>query len=57
MKEIIDLDNVIKVKEEIEKLEGTNISLDSGENVVILKAGVKKLKDKGVLIYRYQITE
>jgi hypothetical protein len=57
VKEIIDLDNVIKVKEEIEKLEGTNISLDSGENVVILKAGVKKLKDKGVLIYRYQITE
>ncbi|WP_170834701.1 hypothetical protein [Natronincola peptidivorans] len=39
----------------IKSVEGSEITLDSGEKVTILKGDVKEKKEDAILIYRYQL--
>ena len=43
------------LKEYIEALEGTQVTLDDGKVAEILKADIKERKGKATLIFRYQL--
>ncbi len=43
------------VKQYITDISGTNITLDSGQTVTILKGDIKEKNDEAILLYRYQL--
>ncbi len=55
VKEELDPKNAATVKQYIEGLVGSNITLETGQEVAILKGDVKERKDKAMLIFRYQL--
>lgn len=55
VKESVDPKNAEIVSEYISNIKGTDIVLESGEVVKLLKVGLKERKGKYMLIYRYQL--
>lgn len=55
VKESVDAQHAETVSKYISNIEGTNITLESGEVAKLLKAGLKERKGKYMLIYRYQL--
>lgn len=55
VKENVEPEYGDKVEAYVSKLEGSEVTLSSGQVVKIIKAGVKERKGEYVLIFRYQI--
>ncbi|KNF07540.1 hypothetical protein CLPU_15c00340 [Gottschalkia purinilytica] len=55
VKEEVEPQYASAVSEHIEKIQGTEIELESGEKAKILKGGVKERNGQATLIYRYQL--
>lgn len=55
IKEDIELSEIEKLKEYIEKISGSDIELETGDKVKILKADIKERKGEAFLIFRYQV--
>jgi len=49
------MEEIDKVKEYIEKVNGTVLTLSDGRKVDLLKADIKTRKESAFLIYRYQL--
>ena len=55
VKEMVEPSQASKVKQYIIEVSGTNITLDSGQIVTILKGDIKEKNDEAILLYRYQL--
>lgn len=55
VKEIIAPEHVNDVKSYLNSNAGSNITLDNGKVVTLLKGDIKEKGDEAILIFRYQL--
>lgn len=55
VKEEVEAKNSEEVRKTFKEIEGKNITLDTGEEVEILKGDVRERKGKYTLIFRYKL--
>ncbi|WP_425447908.1 hypothetical protein [Dethiothermospora halolimnae] len=55
MKEEVKPDMAEEINNYINKVSGSNVTLSDGQQVTILKGGVREQRGKSILIYRYQL--
>ena len=55
MKETVDPRQIDAVKSYLNENAGSNITLDDGRTVTLLKGDIKEKGDEAILIYRYQL--
>lgn len=55
VKEIVDPEHIDDVKSYLNSHTGSNLTLDDGKVVTLLKGDVKEKGDEAILIFRYQL--